>query len=136
MSLGQAPGSCSCAGATSVDDLIIRWPRTSVKSFGVIFWLESSHVSTYTLAMAYEVQIQRRAARTLSRIDGPVRRRLIAQIDALSTDPRPQGAIPMSGVDAWRVRVGDYRIIYTISDTVLLVMVVEIGHRRDVYRRM
>ncbi len=53
----------------------------------------------------------------------------------LGDDPRPPAAKPLRGRPAWRVRVGDYRIIYTIDDGVLLIVVVTLGHRRDVYER-
>jgi len=57
------------------------------------------------------------------------------KIDALSGDPRPPGVEKLRGAEnLWRVRVGDYRIIYTVRDEVVLVLVIRIGHRREVYR--
>jgi mRNA interferase RelE/StbE len=63
--------------------------------------------------------------------------RLISEGELLVVldDPRRMGSIKMQGEDAYRVRVGDYRIIYTIQDEKLIVLVVDVGHRRDVYRR-
>ena len=86
--------------------------------------------------MAYHVEIEHAASRSLIRIARSDRRsaqRITDAIKALAQDPRPAGAIKMSGVEAYRVRVGDFRIIYTILDTVLVVTVVKIGNLRDVY---
>jgi mRNA interferase RelE/StbE len=58
-----------------------------------------------------------------------------AAIALLAEDPRPPASRPLRGRPAWRVRAGDYRIIYTIEDDVLLIVVVTLGHRRDVYER-
>jgi mRNA interferase RelE/StbE len=56
-------------------------------------------------------------------------------IDALSTTPRPAGAVKLRGAEGYfRIRVGDYRVVYEIADSVLVVLVVRIGHRREVYR--
>jgi len=62
------------------------------------------------------------------------RGRIIARIQALAEDPRPVGAEKLSGQERYRVRQGDYRILYEIEDQILRIMVVKIGHRRDVYR--
>ena len=75
------------------------------------------------------------AVRALRKLDPPVARRVQAAIALLAEDPRPPASRPLRGRPAWRVRVGDYRIIYTIEDDVLLVVVVTLGHRRDVYDR-
>ncbi len=57
-------------------------------------------------------------------------------LEGLETDPRPPGASKLAGHEnRWRVRAGDYRVLYEIQDDVLLVLVVRIGHRRDVYER-
>jgi mRNA interferase RelE/StbE len=73
--------------------------------------------------------------RALRKLDPPVARRLQAAIALLAEDPRPPASRPLRGRPAWRVRVGDYRVIYTIEDDVLLIVVVTLGHRRDVYHR-
>ncbi|MGD0691683.1 MAG: type II toxin-antitoxin system RelE/ParE family toxin [Acidimicrobiales bacterium] len=52
----------------------------------------------------------------------------------MANDPRPPASRPLRGRDGYRLRVGDYRIIYTINDRVLLIVVVTVGHRRDVYQ--
>ncbi len=73
--------------------------------------------------------------RALRRLDPPVARRLQAAIALLAEDPRPPASRPLRGRPAWRVRVGDYRVIYTIEDDVLLIVVVTLGHRRDIHDR-
>jgi mRNA interferase RelE/StbE len=75
------------------------------------------------------------AVRALRKLDPPVARRLQAVIALLAEDPRPPASRPLRGRPAWRVRVGDYRVIYTIEDDVLLIVVVTLGRRRDIYDR-
>jgi mRNA interferase RelE/StbE len=85
----------------------------------------------------YTVQLKPAAARDLKRIkDETVLRRLSRAIDSLATNPRPSHAEALQGDSSiLRIRVGDYRVLYTIEDAVLVVLVVRVGHRRDVYRR-
>lgn len=64
-----------------------------------------------------------------------MRERIAAAIDGLATDPRPSGAVKLAGRDDFRIRVGDYRIVYAVDDAERLVLVARIAHRRDVYRR-
>lgn len=86
--------------------------------------------------MSYRVGISPSAARQLRRLDGPARRRIQAAIELLGQDPRPAGAKKLVGGEGeWRVRTGSYRIIYEIRDGMLLVLVLAVGHRREVYRR-
>lgn len=85
--------------------------------------------------MTYRIELRPAAVKALRRIDQVDRRRIQGAIALLSVDPRPPGAKRLVGRPAWRVRVGDYRVIYTIEDDVLLVVVVALGHRGDVYRR-
>jgi mRNA interferase RelE/StbE len=84
--------------------------------------------------MTYRVEVSRRAAKAVTSLDKPLRRRVLAAIDALSGDPRPAGGKKLADQQAWRIRVGDYRIIYEIHDQILLVLVVDVGHRREIYR--
>jgi len=72
--------------------------------------------------------------RSLRKIDPQQRARVQAAISLLAVNPRPPGARALQGRDGMRVRVGDYRILYTVHDDVLVVVVVTVGHRRDVYR--
>ncbi len=83
----------------------------------------------------YQIELRPAAVRALRKIDPPTRRRLQGVIALLAQDPRPPAARALQGRPGFRVRVGDYRIIYTIADDVLLVVVVTLGHRRDVYER-
>ena len=81
----------------------------------------------------YRIELRPAAARSLRKLDPQVRRRVQGAIALLAQDPRPPGARALQGRPGLRVRVGDYRIIYTVKDDVLLVVVVRLGHRRDVY---
>jgi mRNA interferase RelE/StbE len=84
----------------------------------------------------YEIHIGASAARSLRKLDDIARRRIARAIDSLTTNPRPHGAVKLAGEsDLYRLRTGDYRILYTIRDRILTVLVVAIGHRRDIYRR-
>jgi len=84
---------------------------------------------------AYRIELRPAAVRALGKLDPPVRRRIQGAIALLAEDPRPPAARAMKGRPALRLRVGDYRIIYAVHDDVLLVVVVTLGHRRDVYER-
>ena len=83
---------------------------------------------------SYSVRIKRSAAKELEAVPLKDRRRLVARIGRLGTEPRPPGCEKLSGEEKYRLRQGDYRIPYEIFDRELLVTVVRIGHRRDVYR--
>jgi mRNA interferase RelE/StbE len=86
--------------------------------------------------VTYEVRLTPAAVRQLRKLDPPGRRRVQAAIDLLAEEPRPPGARQLvGGAGEWRVRTGDFRIIYDIRDGELLVLVVKVGHRRDVYER-
>ena len=86
--------------------------------------------------MTYEVRLAPAAVRRLRKLDPPGRRRVQAAIDLLAEDPRPSGARQLvGGAGEWRVQTGDFRIVYDIRDGALLVLVVKVGHRRDVYER-
>ena len=89
--------------------------------------------------MTYLVRIAPAADRQLRKFDPQVRRRLQAVIDLLAEHPRPPAAIQLvGGAGEWRVRTGDYRIIYEIDDgeliVLVLVLVLRLGHRREVYK--
>ncbi|MDO8730980.1 MAG: type II toxin-antitoxin system RelE/ParE family toxin [Actinomycetota bacterium] len=87
--------------------------------------------------MTYRIQITPAAARQLRRLDPQARRRIQAAIELLATEPRPAGATRLvGGAGEWRVRTGDYRVVYEIQDAVLMVLVIAVGHRRDVYRNI
>lgn len=84
--------------------------------------------------MTYRIEVRPAAAKQLRKLDPPTARRIQGAIALLGDDPRPPASRPLTGRPAWRVRVGDYRVIYTIEDDRLIVIVITIGHRRDVYR--
>lgn len=86
--------------------------------------------------MTYKIEFSPAAARQLRKLDGSARRRVQAAVELLADEPRPTGAKKLVGGDGeWRVRTGDYRIVYEIYDGVLLVLVLAVGHRRDIYQR-
>lgn len=84
---------------------------------------------------AYRIELRPAAVRALRKLDPQVRRRVQGAIALLAQDPRPPGACALQGRPGLRVRAGDYRIIYTVEDDVLLVVVVRLGHRRDIYNQ-
>lgn len=86
--------------------------------------------------MTYRVEFAPHAARQVRKLDPRARRRVQAVIELLADQPRPPGATMLTGAHGlWRVRTGDYRVIYEINDGVLVVLVVAVGHRRDIYDR-
>ena len=86
--------------------------------------------------MSYRLEIAPAAIRQLRKMDRAAQRRVQAAIEILASEPRPSGAKKLVGGDSeWRVRTGDYRIAYEIHHKVLLVLVVTLGGRRDVYER-
>ena len=85
--------------------------------------------------MSYRIELRPAAVRALKNVDHQHRDRIRAAIALLGQDPRPPGAKALRGRPGFRVRIGDYRVIYTIQDDVLLVVVVALGHRSDVYDR-
>ena len=83
----------------------------------------------------YRIELRPAAVRALRKLDPPTRRRVQGAIALLAQDPRPPAARALKGRPALRVRVGDYRVVYTVRDDLLLVVVITLGHRRDVYER-
>jgi mRNA interferase RelE/StbE len=83
--------------------------------------------------MPYKVFIKPGAMKTLERINEPYYSNIKAAINSLINNPRPHGCKKLKGRDGFRIRVGDYRIIYNVFDKILVVDVVAIGHRKDVY---
>jgi len=84
---------------------------------------------------SYSILLTRSAARELERVPAKDRQRIVTRIGALAHDPRPPGAEKLSADDKYRIRQGDYRILYEIVDAELIVTVVRVGNRREVYRR-
>jgi len=83
---------------------------------------------------SYRVLIKPSAVKELERLPAKDRKRVASRITSLATDPRPPGADKLSGHEKYRLRQGDYRILYAIDDADVTVLVVKVGHRRDVYR--
>jgi mRNA interferase RelE/StbE len=84
---------------------------------------------------AYRISLETRARSHLARIDQVTRRRIAAAIGALASDPRPHGCKPLKGMPGvLRIRVGDYRIVYTVADADRVVEVIDVDHRKDIYR--
>jgi mRNA interferase RelE/StbE len=85
--------------------------------------------------MAYAIQFKPAALRQFEKLPRDPQKRIASKIQRLRDDPFPSGCKKLFGEpDTWRVRVGDYRVIYRVHRGVLLILVVNIGHRRDVYR--
>ena len=85
--------------------------------------------------MAYEVTLKRSAVKDIHALDDPAYSRVRDAVDALQENPRPSGARKLRGQEhAWRIRVGDYRILYTVEEQQHAITVYRIKHRREVYR--
>ena len=83
----------------------------------------------------YSVVFARSASKELRALDSPVALRILKRIEALSGNPRPAGVVKLeSAQDLWRVRVGEWRIVYRIADSERLVDIIAIRHRREAYR--
>jgi mRNA interferase RelE/StbE len=84
--------------------------------------------------LSYSLLIERHAQKQLTSISQPHRDRIVTAVRQLADEPRPPGTKKLAGRNAWRVRVGDFRVIYEIHDEMLIIVVISIGHRREVYR--
>lgn len=85
--------------------------------------------------MIYRIELRPAAVKALRSIPQQHTNRIRGAIALLATNPRPPGAKKLRSRDAYRVRVGDYRIIYTVEDDVLLIVVLALGHRQGIYGR-
>jgi mRNA interferase RelE/StbE len=85
--------------------------------------------------MAYQIEIKKSAAKEIAALPRADQERIRDKIDDLTNEPRPVGCEKLAGADdTYRVRVGTYRIIYTVDDGIVTVTIVRVGHRREVYR--
>ncbi|KAF0238128.1 MAG: RelE/StbE family addiction module [Prolixibacteraceae bacterium] len=84
--------------------------------------------------MKYNILIERYAQKQIMKLDKKIIPVLKVAISNLANNPRPHGYIKLKGEDAYRIRVGDYRIIYEINDGIILVTVVSVGHRKEIYK--
>ena len=82
----------------------------------------------------YSIFLKESVRKDLSDVPAQELKRIVERIGLLSDDPRPQGCEKLSGQERYRIRQGNYRIIYSIQDAELTVWVVKVGHRREVYR--
>jgi len=85
-------------------------------------------------ARPYRVEFAPSAVRQFRDLPREVQRRLSPRIDALALDPRPRGCVKLQGETRYRIRSGEYRVVYEVEDRVLRVLVVRVAHRREVYR--
>ena len=83
----------------------------------------------------YNLVVKPSVTRDVKGIPSPDLKRILGRIEALRDDPRPPGSVKLSGMEYYRVRQGDYRIVYEIQDDILVIVVVKIGHRREIYRK-
>ena len=81
----------------------------------------------------YKLVIDRYAKKQLDKIPPPHFNRITKAIYELANDPRPHRSLKLTGRTAYRIRIGDYRVIYTIEDKILTIFVIDIGHRKDIY---
>jgi mRNA interferase RelE/StbE len=83
----------------------------------------------------YKVFFKASADRQLRKLPDALQRRIVSEVALLARNPRPRGVVKMEGCDnLWRIRVGDYRVVYEIHDRRLIVLVLRVAHRKDVYR--
>jgi mRNA interferase RelE/StbE len=83
--------------------------------------------------MPYQIEITNFAERKIKKLEEQLRSEVIGLIYKLAENPRPHGCKKLKGREAYRVRLGDYRIIYEIRDKVLIVSIVDVGHRKEIY---
>ncbi len=85
--------------------------------------------------MSYKISIVRSALKSLRKIENRTQRRIEKKIDTLTSNPIPEDSKKLKGKrDLYRIRVGDYRIVYTIENKKLIVLIIKIGHRKEIYR--
>ena len=81
----------------------------------------------------YSIEIKKSAAKEIEKLPKTVLKRILNKIQSLSTEPRPSGCKKLTADEKYRLRVGDYRILYSIEDDKVLVYIVKVGHRKKVY---
>lgn len=84
--------------------------------------------------MNYNLTVTRSAQKQLARISNPYQNLIIQKISQLEKDPRPPGCKKLTGREGWRIRVGNYRIVYEINDKILTIIIIDIDHCRQIYR--
>jgi mRNA interferase RelE/StbE len=84
--------------------------------------------------MPYQIRINKKIIKVLEKMNEPDYSKVKEAIYALAEDPRPQGYIQLKGRLAYRIRAGNYRVIYEIIDEILTVQIMDLGHRKDIYK--
>jgi mRNA interferase RelE/StbE len=84
--------------------------------------------------MKFQVILPKSVQKELNHMPDDIAKRILTRLAELETNPRPPDVKKLKGRSAWRIRVGDYRVIYEIHDRVLQIIVITVGHRREVYR--
>ena len=85
---------------------------------------------------AYKIYFKKSVLKDIKSIPDKDLRRIMKRIESLSKNPRPSGHEKLSDQDLYRIRQGNYRIVYSIKDNILTVWIIKIGHRRDIYRKL
>ena len=85
--------------------------------------------------MTYKLEFKKSAVKDLKKLNQSEAKKIMLKIKELSTDPRPFNCVKLTNEDKYRIRVGDYRVLYEIIDDILVVNVVKVKHRREVYRK-
>ena len=81
----------------------------------------------------YKIEIKKSAAKEISKLPKVAVQRIVEKIQTLSDEPRPNGCKKLSGDEKYRIRVGVYRILYSITDEKLVIFIVKVGHRKEIY---
>jgi len=81
----------------------------------------------------YSIKIKKSAAKEIAKLQKPVLKRVLEKIQALAFEPRPSGCKKLSGDEKYRIRVGNYRVLYCIEDNMLVIYIVKVGNRKDIY---
>ena len=84
--------------------------------------------------MSYDLTIKKRASKVLASLPNEDYRKIRDAIRELAENPRPKGCLKLTGREGWRIRIGVYRVVYTINDKDQKVTILDLGHRRDIYR--
>lgn len=84
--------------------------------------------------MSYQITIKRRASKVLANLPDKDYRKVRDAIRELADNPRPQGCLKLTGREGWRIRIGNYRVIYQINDPEKKIILLDLGHRRDIYQ--
>ena len=86
--------------------------------------------------MTYEIRLSKKANKELQKLSPEIAKRISIAIYKLASNPRAPNARSMVGSSSWRLRIGDYRVVYDIDDEIITVLVIRIGHRKNIYRKL